>query len=121
MFRPGDGGSRAWSYGSTLGIQVTSPPAVLSGIGERVIAFGRLGVTWALLDRLSLTAQLDVNSTPYSSSSLAPLTGPVVMLGVGGVYKLSPHTAVEIAISEDDEARHAATDFGVHVSLHWEQ
>ena len=121
LFRPGGGGSRAWSYGSTLGIQIASPPAVLSGIGERVIAFGRLGVTWALLDRLSLTAQLDVNSTPYSGSSLAPLSGPVVMLGVGGVYKLSPHTALEIAISEDDGARHAAADFGVHVTLHWQQ
>ena len=121
LFRPRGGGSRTWSYGSTLGIQVASPPAVLSGIGERVIVFGRLGVTWALLDRLSLTAQLDVNSTPYSGSSLAPLAGPVVMLGVGGVYKLSPHTAVEIAISEDDGARHAAADFGVHVTLHWER
>ena len=120
LFRPGGGGSGAWSYGSTLGIQVTSPPAVLSGIGDRFIAFGRLGVTWALLDRLSLTAQLDVNSTPYSGSSLAPLAGPVVMLGFGGVYKLSPHTAIEIAISEDDGSRHAAADFGVHVTLHWE-
>ena len=109
------------SYGSTLGVQIASPPAVLSGIGESVIAFGRLGVTWALLDRLSLTAQLDINSTPYGGSSLAPLSGPVVMLGVGGVYKLSPHTALEIAISEDDGARHAAADFGVHVTLHWEQ
>ena len=121
LFGSSGGGSGAWSYGSTLGIQVASPPAVLSGIGERVIAFGRLGVTWALLDRLSLTAQLDVNSTPYSGSSLAPLAGPVVMLGLGGVLKLSPHTALEIAISEDDGARHAAADFGVHVSLHWEQ
>ena len=121
LFRPGDGGSRAWSYGSTLGIQVASTQAVLSGIGERLIAFGRLGVTWALLDRLSLTAQLDVNSTPYNGSSLAPLAGPVVMLGFGGVCKLSPHTAIEIAISEDDGARHAAADFGVHVTLHWEQ
>ena len=121
LFRPRSGGSRTWSYGSTLGIQVASPPAALAGIGERVIAFGRLGVTWALLDRLSLTAQLDVNSTPYSGSSLAPLTGPVVMLGFGGVYKLSPHTAIEIAVSEDDGVRHAAADFGVHVTFHWEQ
>ena len=120
LFRPDGGGSRAWSYGSTLGIQVASPPPILSGIGEKVIAFGRLGVTWALLDGLSLTAQLDVNSTPYGGSSLAPLAGPVVMLGVGGVYKLSPHTAIEIAISEDDGSRHAAADFGVHVTLHWE-
>ena len=120
LFRPGGGGSRTWSYGSTLGIQVASPPPALSGIGERVIAFGRLGVTWALLDRLSLTAQMDVNSTPYSGSYLAPLAGPVVMLGVGGVYKLSPHTALEIAISEDDGVRHAAADFGVHVTFHWE-
>ena len=120
LFRSDGDGSRAWSYGSTLGIQVASPPAALSGIGERVIAFGRLGVTWALLDRLSLTAQLDVNSTPYSGSFLAPLAGPVVMLGFGGVYRLSPRTAIEIAISEDDGSRHAAADFGVHVTLHWE-
>ena len=99
LFRPIGGGSRTWSYGTTLGIQVASPPAVLSGIGGRVIAFGRIGVTWAILDRLSLTAQLDVNSTPYGGSSLAPLAGPVVMLGFGGVYEFPPHTAIEIAIS----------------------
>lgn len=121
LFRPSGSVSRTWSYGSTLGVQVASPPAVLSGISEKVIAFGRLGVTWALLlDRLSLTAQLDVNSTPYSRSSLAPLAGPAVMFGIGGVYKFSPRTAIEIAISEDDGSRHAAADFGVHVTLHWE-
>ena len=120
LFRPGSGGSRAWHYASTLGIQVSPPSKALSGIGGEVVAFGRLGVTWALLDSLSLTAQLDVNSTPYSDSSLAPLAGPVVMLGVGGVYKLSPHMALEIAISEDDGSRHAAADFGVHVTLRWE-
>ncbi len=120
LFRPG-GGPRTWSWGSTLGVQVGSPPAALSGIGERVIAFGRLGVTWALLNRLSLTAQLDVNSTPYGGSSLAPLAGPAVMLGFGGVYELSPRTAIEIAISEDDGSRHAAADFGVHVTLHWKR
>ncbi len=54
------------------------------------------------------------------SGELAPLAGPVVMLGFGGAYRLSPRTAIEVAISEGDGSRHAAADFGVHVTLHWE-
>ena len=108
---------RVWLYGASLGVQIGTTP--FSGIGGRAIAFGHLGVTWRPLDRLSLTAQLNVNSTPYSGSALAPLSGPAVMLGVGGAYRISPGTTLEISISEDDGWRHAAHDFGIHAALRW--
>ncbi len=110
-------GSRTWLYGASLGVQAGSSPSSLSGMGGRVIAFGHFGVTWQPLDRLSLTAQIDANSTPYTDSSLAPLSGPVVMFGAGGAYRISRNTTLEIAVSEDDGWRHAAHDFGVHISL----
>ncbi len=115
---PGQRGQpRTWLYGASLGVQTGTPP--LSGLGGRVVAFGHLGVTWRPLDRLSLTAQLNVNSTPYGRSALAPLSGPAVMLGVGGAYRISPSTTLEISVSEDDGWRHAAHDFGVHTTLRW--
>ena len=112
----GSGG--AWLYGATLGALAGSTPESLSGIGTRIVAFGRLGVTWRPLARLALTTQVDVNSSPYSSS-LAPLAGPVVMIGVGGRLKLTPNTLLEIAIAEDDGSRRAAADFGVHAAIRW--
>ena len=111
--------SRAWLYGATLGAHVAKPLEALSGIGGRVAAFGRLGVTWRPWDRLALTTQVDVNSSPYGGSSLPPLSGPVVMFGVGGTLKITPRTALEIAIAEDDGSRRAASDFGVHVAIRW--
>ena len=113
----GSGGARDWLYGATLGALAASTPDAI-GTGGRIVAFGRLGVTWRVLDRLALTAQVDVNSSPYGSS-LAPLAGPVVMIGVGGTVKLTPRTTLEIAIAEDDGLRRAAADFGVHAAIRW--
>ena len=109
-------GARDWLYGAALGALAASMPDALTG--GRIVAFGRFGVTWRALDRLALTAQLDVNSTPYGSA-LAPLAGPVVMIGVGGRVRLTPRTSLEIAIAEDDGWRHAAADFGVHTAIRW--
>ena len=113
----GSGGARDWLYSATLGALAGRTPDAI-GTGGRIVAFGRLGLTWRALDRLALTAQLDVNSSPYTSA-LAPLAGPVVVIGVGGRVKLTPHTSLEIAIAEDDGSRRAAADFGVHVALRW--
>ena len=112
----GSGGARDWLYSAALGALAGRTPDALTG--GRIVAFGRLGVTWRVLDRLALTAQLDVNSSPYSSA-LAPLSGPVVLIGVGGRVELTPRTSLEIAIAEDDGSRRAAADFGVHAAIRW--
>ena len=109
-------GARDWLYGAALGALAASTPDAIGGGG--LVAFGRFGVTWRVLDRLALTAQLDVNSTPYRSA-LAPLAGPAVMLGAGGRVRLTPRTSLEIAIAEDDGAQRAAADFGVHAAIRW--
>ena len=109
-------GAGDWLYGAALGALAASAPDAMGGGG--LVAFGRFGVTWRALDRLALTAQLDVNSTPYRSA-LAPLAGPVVMLGVGGRVRLTPRTSLEIAIAEDDGWQRAAADFGVHAAIRW--
>ena len=113
----GSGGARGWLYSATLGGLAGGAPDAI-GTGGRIVAFGRLGVIWRALDRLALTAQVDVNSTPYSSA-LAPLAGPVIMIGVGGRARLTPRLSLEIAIAEDDGWRRAAADFGVHVAFRW--
>ena len=113
----GSGGARDWLYSATLGALAGSTPDAIR-TGGRIVAFSRLGVTWRALDHLALTAQLDVNSSPYSSA-LAPLAGPVIVIGVGGTVKLTPRTSLEIAIAEDDGWRRAAADFGVHAAIRW--
>ena len=87
----GPGSSRAWLYGVTLGGLVASPPPVLAR-GWRLVAFGRLGVTWRLLAALALKVQVDANSSRYRSEA-APLGGPAVMIGMGGTVKLGARDA----------------------------
>ena len=112
------GAPRAWHYGAALGALVASPPDGLSALGGGLSGFGRLAVTWRALDRLSLTAQLGVASSPYRSS-LAPLAGPAIAFGIGGRLKLSPRAALDIAVTEDDGWRRATPDFGLHLALRW--
>ena len=116
----GPDGARDWLYSATLGALAGSAPHAIGtgGTSARVVAFGRLGVIWRALDRLALTAQLDVNSSPYSSA-LAPLAGPAILLGFGGTIRLTRTTSLEIAIAEDDGWRRATADFGVHAALRW--
>ena len=77
----GPGSPRAWLYSMTLGGLVASPPSALAD-GRRLVAFGRLGVTWRPLAGLALKVQVDANSSRYRSA-LAPLGGPAVMIGMG--------------------------------------
>ena len=116
---PGSGESRAWLYGATLGALLADPPDALDGIGGRFVAFGRLGLTWRPWDWLALTTQVDLNSTPYGESSLAPLAGPAIMLGFGGRLRLASGTELEIAIAEDDGWRRSVADFAAHVAIRW--
>ena len=116
---PGSAVSRRWLYAATLGALVGEAPASLSAIGGRFIAFGRLGVTWRALENLHLTAQIDAYSSPYGASALSPLSDAAVMLGFGGTLRLTEGTALEVAVTEDDGARHAAPDIGLHVAMRW--
>ena len=111
--------SREWLYSATLGLLAGEAPRNLPGIGERFIAFGRFGVTWQLLSDFNLTTQLDVHSSPYGGSALAPLSDPVVMIGLGGSWTFSEDTTLEIAVTEDDGTFHATPDTGLHVALSW--
>ena len=114
---PGLAGSRAWLYAATVGALAGEAPQGLPS--SRFIAFGRLGVTWRPLPRLTLTAQIDVHSSPYGASDVRPLADPIVMLGLGGALRLTERTTLEIAVTEDDGSRHAAPDIGLHAALRW--
>ncbi len=111
--------SRRWLYAATLGALLAKAPRNLPGLGGEFIAFGRFGVTWRPLPRLTLTVQVDVHSSPYGSSGVSPLADPSVMLGFGGALKLTERATLEIAVTEDDGSRHAAPDTGLHVALRW--
>ena len=111
--------SREWLYSATLGVLAGEAPRNLPGIGSRFVAFGRFGVTWQLLSDFNLTAQVDVHSSPYSGSAVAPLSDPVVMIGLGGSWTFSEDMTLEIAVAEDDGTFHAAPDTGLHVALRW--
>ena len=116
---PGSAGSRSWLYAATLGALVGEAPPSLPGLGGRLIAFGRFGVTWRPLTRLALTAQVDAHSSPYAASAVSPLSDAAVMIGLGGTLRLTEHTTLEIAVTEDDGSQHAAPDIGLHIAMRW--
>lgn len=116
---PGRAATRRWLYSATLGGLVAERPRGLSNIAGRLIFFGRLGVTWRAMKRLILTAQLDAHSSPYRASRLAPLADPVVMVGLGGSWRLTRRTTLEVALTEDDSGRRSAPDIGLHMALRW--
>ena len=116
---PGSADSRTWLYAAALGALAGEAPASYSSTGGRFIVFGRFGVTWRPLTRLSLTAQLDAHSSPYSASRVAPLADPSVMIGLGGTLRLTERTTLEIAVTEDDGIHRATPDIGLHVAIRW--
>ncbi len=116
---PGAAASRRWLYAATLGMLAGEAPESLAAVGGRFIVFGRLGVTWRALECLHLTAQIDARSSPYRASALPPLSDATVMLGFGGMLRLTERLALEIAVTEDDGVRHAAPDIGLHTALRW--
>ena len=111
--------SRRWLYSATLSGLAAERPRGLSDVAGRFIFFGRFGVTWRAMERLTLTAQLDLHSSPYRASRLAPLSDPLVMVGLGGAWRLNRHTTLEVALTEDDSGRRAAPDIGLHTALRW--
>ena len=94
-------------YTATLGVLVAEPPKRLSSVGDPVIGFGRASVTWRALDRLNLTVQVDVHSSPYRSSNVDVLADPVVMLGFGGSIQVTDTATLELAVTEDDGTHRA--------------
>ncbi len=112
-------GSRRWLYATTLGVLAAERPAGLSDIAGRFVFFGRFGVTWRAMRRLTLTVQLDVHSSPYRASEMAPLADPAVMIGFGGAWRLTERTAFEVAVTEDDAGHRSAPDIGLHMAVRW--
>ena len=112
-------GTRGWQYAASAGVLIAPAPRALSTIGERFVAFGRLGTTWRLWTNVSLTAQVDANSSPYRSSRLAPLDDSVIIVSVGGLLALNENTMLEIALTEDGSPGGAAPDFGLHTAIRW--
>ena len=116
---PGSEDTRRWLYAATLGALAGEAPEDLAAVGGRFIVFGRLGLTWRALDDLHLTVQMDIHSSPYGASALTPLSDVAVMLGFGGMLRISERLALEIAATEDDGVRHATPDIGLRAALRW--
>ena len=51
-------------HAGTVTTEAAEAPRGLADLGGRFIAFGRVGVIWRPLRRLTLTAQLDAHSSP---------------------------------------------------------
>ena len=113
------GASRTWLYGAALGVLAADPPDALAAVSDKVVAFGRLGLTWRPLPGLALKLQVDASSPPHGGSSLAPLSDPAVAIGMGGTVRLGGSTTLDLAVVEDDGAHRAVPDVGVHVALRW--
>ena len=109
--------SRSWLYAATVGALLAKAPRHLPRFDREFIIFGRFGVTWRPLPRLTLTVQIDLHSSAYDSSDVSPLSDPSVMLGMGGALQLNERTTLEIAVTEDNGSQFSAPDIGLHVAL----
>jgi len=117
----GASAERPWTYAATLGALVAQAPSWLPEPGRDWLVFGRFGVTWQPLARLALAAQIDIHSSPYSTSELPQLANEAVMFGFGGTLRLTEQATLEVAVTEDaGDLFLSAPDIGLHVALRWQ-
>ena len=107
-------GSVSWYGGS--GILWMGDSDVLRNQQRQIVAFGSAGLHWQALSRLTLGVQLDAHTPFYRDSALASLTDASAQLILGGIWRLSPRYAWELAISEDI-AVDTAPDVVVRIGL----
>lgn len=102
---PTDGGSLG-IWGSFGGGWIAGG-GILSDMRRPIVGFGRAGIGWAPVTPLVFKVEL-VGSTPlYRESSLTPLSGAPLLLGMGGCVNLGS-VAIDVGVFEDLNVESAA-------------
>ncbi|MEF8793921.1 DUF3187 family protein [Thiohalorhabdus sp.] len=107
--------SGAWGWHVAGGVLYMTDSDVLPDLHRNWAGFGRAGVNLSWLDTLSLTAQLD-GHTPMYDSSLDPLGGATIQLGLGAAWEPGAGYRAEAGFSED-LAVGTAPDITLHLRL----
>lgn len=101
---------------ASLGGLVKSPSDVLPGQQRYLVGFGSVGAGWSPVQAVAFKLQLSSHTPFYRQSDLPELNRISTLLLIGGTVAVSPHTALDIGVSED-VAVNGSPDVDFHLSL----
>lgn len=107
-------GDIGWQAGG--GVLWLGKGDVLPEQQNRLVAFGSAGVEWQALPAIALKAQLNAHTAFYGQTGLTPLGDPSVQLVLGGTWRLSARSVLDLGVTEDLLV-HTAPDVSFLVAL----
>ncbi len=108
-------GGRSLKLNGLAGGLALGDGEVLPELQNDFVAFGGVGASWNIWERIDIAAQLYAQS-PFFDSGVEELGGSSIQLTVGGTYRMRSGPLVRLAIVED-VAANATPDFAVHFSV----
>ena len=112
--RPGPGGD--WALWGNIGLLAMSDGDVLQNQQRNLAAFGTGGLGWAPADWIAFKVQVDGHTPFYDDSDLDEVSTPAAQLTLGGSLSLSPHTQLDLGVTEDIVVA-TAPDVVFHLAL----
>lgn len=108
-----------WSAYASAGGSFISAPKILADMQNRTTLFGGAGLSYSLLDSLSVSAQLYAHTALYKDSALDSLSDPGLQFVLGGSWRVTPTTTLNLAFQEDPIIT-TSPDFSLHFGWSFE-
>lgn len=110
-------GFDAWILHLGVGHEWLGSPDTQGGFdpGIRDTTDGSFALEYIWSDKLSLLAQIEGKTSPFSDTGIESLDKGFIGLTFGGKYRLRDDTGIELAFSED--LSEAASDFTIHIGM----
>ncbi len=65
--------------------------------------YGGAGLEWLFVEKISLHAQLFVQSSPFPKTGVRSIDDPSMLASIGGRYKITDKSALGVAVTEDPD------------------
>ena len=112
---PFDKGSSFDGFAS-LGVSIAAQADALPGLQRRAAVFGGAGLGYRLTQNFELRSQLYAHSALYQDTGLSGLKKPGLQLTLGGSYRCSSSTRLDVFFQED-AVTNSSPDFSLHLGL----
>jgi hypothetical protein len=103
---------------ASLGATLAQKSDVLPQQQKTVAVFGGAGMGYRLTSAFELRSQLYAHSALYKNTDLDGLKKPGLQLTLGGSYRWSPGTSLDVFFQED-AVTNSSPDFSLHLGLRW--
>lgn len=101
---------------ASLGTSLAQKSDALPTLQRHVAMFAGAGLGYWLTQKFELRSQLYVHSPLYKETELSGLKKPGLQLTLGGSYRCTPKTNLDIFFQED-AVTNSSPDFSLHVGL----